>query len=485
MAVRQTRISTKSSAKLRFERVECRLMLKATMIFEPHQIDQTSPAPFAQSRTADAADLDGDGDLDVVTVSRAENLIAWHENEDGKGAFSRRKVISNQTIGANDVILADLDADGKPDVVYAASTSNTIGWHRNLGSGNFGEANLLSTNALNANGLHVADLDNDGDLDVLAASEADDTVGWFANIDGKGTFTDRQVITSEADSARSVFAADLDGDGDLDVLSASARDDIVAWYENEDGVGQFGSRQTISIPNSAVSRANFVSAADLDGDGDLDVLTASYNDKEVSWYENIDGLATFGEEKVLMQDVGHPRPRYDSVWAADIDSDGDLDVVSSAEFGHLTFWVENLDGSGVFAEMRPIGPKSEMTGGTFRIVDLDQDGDLDILAGSDHEGIIAWHENRQVGDSNDDGVFNASDIIRVFQAAEFLDDIPNNSTFDEGDWNLDGDFDTTDLVFAFQVGTYGQASRFGVRNGSLASAVDFVLSQADWKKTVR
>ena len=61
----------------------------------------------------------------------------------------------------------------------------------------------------------------DGNPDLLSASELDDTIAWYENTDGAGSFGSQQVISTAADSARSVFAADVDGDGDLDVLSAS------------------------------------------------------------------------------------------------------------------------------------------------------------------------------------------------------------------------------------------------------------------------
>jgi hypothetical protein len=64
------------------------------------------------------------------------------------------------------------------------------------------------------------------------------------------------------------------------------------------------------------------------------------------------------------------------------------------------------------------------------------------------------------GDSNGDGIFNSADLVLVFQAGEYEDDIPNNSTFEEGDWDGDGEFDSTDLVFAFQQGTYVADSIF-------------------------
>ena len=73
----------------------------------------------------------------------------------------------------------------------------------------------------------------------------------------------QQVITTATDGAESVYATDLDGDGDMDVLSASSGDDKIAWYENL-GSGNFGPQQVIT---TAADGATSVYAADLDGDG--------------------------------------------------------------------------------------------------------------------------------------------------------------------------------------------------------------------------
>ncbi|KGE86773.1 FG-GAP repeat domain-containing protein, partial [Phaeodactylibacter xiamenensis] len=72
----------------------------------------------------------------------------------------------------------------------------------------------------------------------------DDKIAWYEN-DGSGNFGAQQVITTSANGARSVYAMDLDGDGDADVLSASSNDDKIAWYEN-DGSGNFGAQQVIT-----------------------------------------------------------------------------------------------------------------------------------------------------------------------------------------------------------------------------------------------
>ena len=95
------------------------------------------------------------------------------------------------------------------------------------------------------------------------------------------SFTSR-TITSSADGALSVYAVDLDGDGDIDVLSASYEDDKIAWYEN-DGSESFTARTITTSADGAYS----VYAVDLDGDGDMDVLSASWNDDKITWYENL------------------------------------------------------------------------------------------------------------------------------------------------------------------------------------------------------
>ncbi|MEZ6124282.1 MAG: VCBS repeat-containing protein [Planctomycetaceae bacterium] len=173
-----------------------------------------------------AADVDGDGDLDILSASSRDDTIAWYEN-DGNQVFTKR-VISTAADGANSVFAADVDGDGDLDVLSASFDDDTIAWYENDGNQVFTER-LISTAADGAISVFAADVDGDGDLDVLSASSNDDTIAWYEN-DGNQVFTKR-VISTAANGASSVFAADVDGDGDLDVLSASSNDDTIAWYE--------------------------------------------------------------------------------------------------------------------------------------------------------------------------------------------------------------------------------------------------------------
>ena len=106
--------------------------------------------------------------------------------------------------------------------------------------------------------------------------------------------------------AMSICSADLDGDGDIDVLSASYYDNKIAWYENTNGEGSISSQKIITTD---IDRPTSVITADLDGDGDIDVLSSSHNDNKIAWYENIDGLGNFSSPKIITTDSFSPRKK--------------------------------------------------------------------------------------------------------------------------------------------------------------------------------
>ncbi len=145
---------------------------------------------------------------------------------------------------------------------------------------------MISTAADAARSVFATDVDGDGDTDVLSASFGDDKIAWYESDGGSPpTFTE-QVISTAAVFATSVFATDVDGDGDTDVLSASLADDKIAWYENDGGSPPIFTERVIS---TAADRAFSVYATDVDGDGDTDVLSASHVDDKIAWYESDGG----------------------------------------------------------------------------------------------------------------------------------------------------------------------------------------------------
>jgi hypothetical protein len=357
-----------------------------------------------------AADIDGDGDMDVVSASKNDGQIAWYENTDGAGTFGGEQVISNLASGALSVFVADVDMDGDPDVLSASSDDDKIAWYENTdGAGTFGGQQVISTLADRPFSVYAADLDGDGDVDVISGSVNDDEVAWYENTDGAGTFGGQQVISTLADYPFSVFAADLDGDGDMDVLSASTDDDEISWFENTDGAGTFGGQQVIS---SLADAAFSVFAADLDGDTDLDVLSASGFDSKIAWYENTDGAGTFGGQQVISAFVNNGAT---SVFAADVDGDGDMDVLAASANDDEIAWYENTNGAGTFGAQQLI---SVLADGARAVhpVDVDGDGDLDVLSASHDDNKIAWYEQLNLADpldsdSDDDGLSDGDEVL--------------------------------------------------------------------------
>ncbi|MCH8046464.1 MAG: VCBS repeat-containing protein [Planctomycetes bacterium] len=324
------------------------------------------------ARSVFAADVDGDGDIDMLSASIWDNKIAWYEN-DGSGGFTAH-TISSTASGARSVFAVDVDGDGDIDVLSASVWDDKIVWYENDGSEGF-TAHTISSTAGSPTSVFAADVDGDGDIDVLSASFSN--IVWYEN-DGSQRFT-AFTISTDARGAQSVFAADVDGDGDIDVLSASSADDKIAWYEN-DGSEGFTARTISTAANGAVS----VFAADLDGDGDIDVLSASLGDDKIVWYEN-DGSALFTAHTISTAADGAA-----SVFAADLDGDGDIDVLSASVWDDKIAWYEN-DGSALFTA-HTISTTASGARSVFA-ADVDGDGDLDVLSASGNDDKIAWYEN--------------------------------------------------------------------------------------------
>ncbi|MBN1515953.1 VCBS repeat-containing protein [Candidatus Sumerlaeota bacterium] len=180
------------------------------------------------------------------------------------------------------------------------------------------------------------------------------------------TFSSPMEITTSASSARSVFAIDLDGDGDPDILSASYDDDKIAWYENRLNQAEqdFGSQQVIT---TSTIGARSVWAADLDGDGDVDVLSASSGDNKIAWYENRLNQAEhdFGTRQIIASGMN-----FTLVHAVDVDGDGDADIIANRNA-----WCENRLNQTEHA----FGTLKKPSSNAVDFADLDCDGDIDFL----------------------------------------------------------------------------------------------------------
>jgi VCBS repeat protein len=232
-----------------------------------------------------------------------------------------------------------------------------------------------------ARAAHVdaVDLDGDGDIDIFASTNRGTGTTWWEN-DGVGNFAEHPIAEGWTLRPR-----DRDGDGDLDLAGHSNETDETAWWAN-DGRGNFTRHK---LPD----RLHLRSTIDADSDGDLDFIGCEKEEGGiVAWWENT-GVAWW-ENTGKDVFVKHVLDReFRSPWwsgIVDMDRDGDADLLACAAGANQIAWWETR-GDGVFVK--------HVVDGSFRGVkrlcpiDIDQDGDLDIAGAAFGAGHVAWFEN--------------------------------------------------------------------------------------------
>ncbi|MEQ8211053.1 MAG: FG-GAP-like repeat-containing protein [Lacipirellulaceae bacterium] len=233
-------------------------------------------------------DIDNDGDLDVSYVSSNNNRRVWRANlaiHSGITINSQAEVtIDGIFFGAVSVTTADIDGDGDLDVLGAAFAADDITWWENtVGDGSAWAEHTIDGSFNGAASVRTADVDGDGDLDVLGAAFAADDITWWENTASDGSAWTEHTIDGSFDGSTSVTTADVDGDGDLDVLGAAVLADDITWWEN---IASDGSAWTEHTIDGSFDGSTSVTTADVDGDGDLDVLGAAVRANDITWWEN-------------------------------------------------------------------------------------------------------------------------------------------------------------------------------------------------------
>ncbi len=336
-------------------------------------------------------DIDGDNLVDVVSANKFDSSVSWFKNQ-GDGIFGDEQLIGmiQETIF---VSYADLDNDLDIDIIAVSGPDDLVVWYENLdGFGNFSTQKVLSTSANGAYSAITGDLNGDNLVDVISASDLNDTIEWYENL-GSGVFGTGQVISTEGNNGRYVVIADFDGDDDQDIAASSSGSEILSWYENLDGQGNFGPPQIIGPAGPATTD---LFAADIDDDNDIDIVTVTIGSDRVSWYQNLDGQGNFSSEIIITSEI----PNVRSLFVADLDNDDDLDILAAGNNNQLLgqlVWLENLDGEGTFSNPHVISNNDQQIGilGVY-VEDVDDDGDFDVFAASQNDDRIAWYENLTV-----------------------------------------------------------------------------------------
>jgi hypothetical protein len=272
-----------------------------------------------------------------------------------------------------DAAAGDADGDGDLDLALAMEFRPNL-LLVNDGSGTFvAESDRLPRTMHDSEDVAFADFDLDGDQDLVFVSEDDRTDELFLN-DGSGRFSNASERLAWQDVSNALAVIDLDGDGSADLLTGNMGRNRVLL---NDGSGRFDDRTDELWPQSRDSRTQDLELADIDADGDLDVVVANEGQNQV--FMNADGRLFDVTERALPARMDETR----EIRSGDLDGDGDVDlVVANAYFimaASPADYVLFNDGTGTFSLRPEDFPENGRNNFTVQILDLDDDGDADIL----------------------------------------------------------------------------------------------------------
>ena len=347
-----------------------------------------------------AYDLTGNGVPDLITPDTDVGLY-WLEN-DGQGNFTRHVIHKRTPEWLERHQVADINGDGRPELVFIDNINGCLLYFEYEGdprlAGSWRTRYVDEGTLTGAYAVAVADFTGDGNLDIAASTwRKGNQFVWYENRDGKWI---KHILEDDIAEPRAVHAADINGNGRTDLLGTARIANQVIWYENS---GDLPNRPWIKHIIDDAPQPIHGHPVDMDGDGDLDVVMAlgmlppddptgvPLEHHQIVWYEN-DGNPAAGKwrKHIICQEF----PNAFEAVAADFDNDGHVEVVATAwhETGRVAYFKHRGDPRGPW-DMQLL--KDGWTNANMVIAaDVNGNGRLDIVASAERgSNEVRWWRN--------------------------------------------------------------------------------------------
>lgn len=371
--------------------------------FASQQSFTTAPAPYFIA----SVDLNGDGKSDVVVGNTNSNAISVFINSTPPGSNSLTFAAPTTFTVSSPFMFAcaDVNGDGKPDLIVVNYSGKAVSVLLNTtapgaATPTFSTAQSFSVGSIPL-AVGLADLNGDGKPDIVVVNGGDNTISVLLNNTSPGgttpLFASQQTFSTGA-NPDSVAIADVNGDGTPDLIVANNTDNSLSVLLNTTAPGSmttsFGTSQTFATGMRPAS----VVASDVNGDGKPDLVVANYNDQSISVLINTTApgasTPTFASQQSFRTGTDP-----NSVAIADVNGDGKPDIVVANQFDNTVSVLLNTTapGSNVPAFSTAQIFASQLSPSIIAVADLNGDGKPEILVTNDRSGSFSVLLNTSVG----------------------------------------------------------------------------------------
>jgi hypothetical protein len=362
----------------------------STGAFEPLQY----LSPFVSTTVYDGqgVDMDGDGDIDIVqlsldTVSQRHLVIWWNG---GNASFEEADTLDFQPAPLGEFRCMDIDGDVDQDlVVFDEFGYSMMVWNNGLGSFDFQPLNDLGVLFPES----IADITGDTTPEWLFVTGAQGQSEVIARVLIEGEFFDIDTIDlGTASTSGRLTIGDLEGDGDLDIIAHGAGSSDAPSSLINFGDGSWSLPWELDLPGfEGWPPFGSMTVGDIDLDGDLDILSMGITNS--FWYANLGGGVNFAQNPILtsaQQEAGMSSNLTWSTALADMDNDGDLDILGDRGSG---LQVHLNDGAGSFPTIIDNTASMGSYSSVHTFADLDNDGYDDIILHLGSRSYTYWVHN--------------------------------------------------------------------------------------------